>query len=130
MGNPTGIILTSVSLQDAGSISYNTSQRFTVTGSVVKDATTLSLTGSVWSAIPTGSFTKGVQYINLGNVTTSSLINISINNTSSIFATLKYLDGITLPPPTASAYWAKPVSFGPFTGSQATASLFVVSIEN
>ena len=128
----TGIILTGISLQDNGNVSYNTSQRFVVTGTGVKNATTLAMTASLWAQIPTGSFGLGNQYVNVGNITSGSLIDIAANGTGStnIFARMKYLDGITLPPSASQTYWGKPVSQGPFTGSSATGSLFVVSVEN
>lgn len=127
-----GQIISSVSVIDAGSVNYNASQAITITGRVVKDATTLALTGSTWTLIPTGSFALGTQYLSFGNVTSGSVILVALNGTAStnVFDSLVYQDATNLHPPTGSTFWAKPLVQIPFTGSYATASLQVVSIEN
>src|SRR4051812_22117930 len=100
---PIGTIINQIIFSESagiiGTISQGTSKQFTISGSTAKSSTTLAMTSSTWSPIPTGSFRIGIQYLALANITTGSFIDIAANNTAStnVFARMKYQDGMNIP---------------------------------
>jgi hypothetical protein len=107
-----------------GTLGFNSNLSSTITGSIVCHTTFMSLSGSTYQIVPTGSFLTGTHYLGIVNLTSGSTVDLFCFNTGSAngVAKLAYNDGIVIPVYGTQNYWVR-------EANTLTASLKVASCE-